>query len=260
MHRSKIEWVKNPDSSQGYTWWVKNPYQIKKPVGIFLDDMSDWMGDYWPREWTEAELQVMRDCPQHRFYTLTKQPQNLPKWSPFPDNCRVGATVCNQEMANKAIPTLMNIPASKRYISIEPMLEPVDLSKVEFGRYLPEDKPYFVNALEDRYIFGDEGDIELKKIDWLIIGACTGTLEAMVSLADRLGIVAERIIPLNNRRYTLQPKIEWVKEIVEAADRAGIPVFLKDNLKPSLFERLELPRWARTPHSLTKLRQEIPLN
>lgn len=27
------------------------------------------------------------------------------------------------------------------------------------------------------------------------------------------------------------PRIEWVKEIVDAADRAGIPVFLKDNLE-----------------------------
>ena len=29
---------------------------------------------------------------------------------------------------------------------------------------------------------------------------------------------------------TKPPKIEWVQEIVEAADRAGVPVFLKDNL------------------------------
>ena len=28
------------------------------------------------------------------------------------------------------------------------------------------------------------------------------------------------------------PKIEWVKEIVEAADKTGVPVFLKDNLRP----------------------------
>lgn len=28
------------------------------------------------------------------------------------------------------------------------------------------------------------------------------------------------------------PKIEWVQEIVRAADKAGIPVFLKDNLSP----------------------------
>ncbi len=31
------------------------------------------------------------------------------------------------------------------------------------------------------------------------------------------------------------PKIEWVKEIVEACDKAGVKVWLKDNLKP-LFE------------------------
>jgi len=28
------------------------------------------------------------------------------------------------------------------------------------------------------------------------------------------------------------PKIEWVQEIVDAADKAGIPVFLKENLAP----------------------------
>ena len=32
------------------------------------------------------------------------------------------------------------------------------------------------------------------------------------------------------------PKIEWVREIVEAADRAGAKVFLKDNLSPLFAE------------------------
>ena len=45
-------------------------------------------------------------------------------------------------------------------------------------------------------------------IDWLIIGAQT--------------------------RPTVYPKIEWVQEIVEAADRAGVKVFLKDNFRPLL--------------------------
>ena len=31
-------------------------------------------------------------CPQHTFLFLTKQPQNLPAWSPFPPNCWVGVT------------------------------------------------------------------------------------------------------------------------------------------------------------------------
>ena len=38
------------------------------------------------------------------------------------------------------------------------------------------------------------------------------------------------------RRWTFQPKIEWVKEIVEACDKAGIKIFMKDNLRPLIDE------------------------
>ena len=46
----------------------------------------------------------------------------------------------------------------------------------------------------------------LTLVDWVIIGAQT--------------------------KPTVYPKIEWVREIVQAADKAGIPVFLKNNLIP----------------------------
>ena len=53
-----------------------------------------------------------------------------------------------------------------------------------------------------------------------------------------------------------QPKIEWVEEIEKAADKAGIPVFLKDNL-------LELVNYVdkKTEFAFNKdgyYRQEIP--
>jgi protein gp37 len=76
---------------------LEQPRKMLQDKGIFLDDMSDWMLDCWPREWTEAELQMMRDNSQHRFYTLTKQPQNLIKFSPFPENCWVGVTATNEQ-------------------------------------------------------------------------------------------------------------------------------------------------------------------
>lgn len=47
------------------------------------------------------------------------------------------------------------------------------------------------------------------------------------------------------------PKIEWVREIVEACDKAGIPVFLKDNLYKSR-EIFNAEGMAR------KIRQELP--
>ena len=75
-------------------------------------------------------------------------------------------------------------------------------------------------------------------IDWVIIGAQT---------------------PFSKKTA---PKIEWVKEIVEAADKAGVPVFLKENLKP-LFkiekDDFEVPNWAGSGiYGSTMLRQEFP--
>ncbi len=60
------------------------------------------------------------------------------------------------------------------------------------------------------------------RCDWLIIGAQSG--------------------PGARQHW---PHRDWVDELVEAADRAGVPVFLKDNLRqpfPSLTIRQEMPR------------------
>jgi len=57
-------------------------------------------------------------------------------------------------------------------------------------------------------------DVHLKEaVNWLIIGRLTGY----------------------GHKY--DPKLEWVEEIVKAADKAGIPVFLKNNLVPVLENR-----------------------
>lgn len=57
------------------------------------------------------------------------------------------------------------------------------------------------------------------------------------------------------------PKIEWVKEIVQAADKAGNLVFLKDNLKPLINGRSFEPTLECTDFMFTgqwQLRQEMP--
>jgi len=51
------------------------------------------------------------------------------------------------------------------------------------------------------------------------------------------------------------PKAEWVQEIVEACDKAGTPIFLKDNLKPILKQNnhniYSLPEWAGKQFAVT---------
>lgn len=172
--------------------------QVSKPKGIFVCDMSDLFGIGIPEDWTNQILERIKANWSHRFYLLTKQPQNLQKFSPFPDNCWVGVTATNPKMAEDAGYYLSQIKAKVRYLSLEPLLERCCL------------------------YFG-----EREKLDWLIIGAQT--------------------------KPTVYPKIEWVQEIVEAADKAGVPVFLKDNIIP-LFKT----KYGNAEFYIKKHRQEVP--
>jgi len=179
-----------------YTWKGKHftvgGASKVQPKGIFVCDMSDLFGIGIPEEWTRKVLSVIRQNPHHRFYLLTKQPQNLAKFSPFPDNCWVGVTVTNEDMLFDAADALESIEASVKYLSIEPLLHWRDAAQ--------------------GFSFG------LSFTDWIIIGGQSG-------------------------RDKFYPPESWIKEIENVADKAGIPVFEKDNLREI---------WDKPP------RQEVP--
>ena len=55
------------------------------------------------------------------------------------------------------------------------------------------------------------------------------------------------------------PKWEWVREIIEACDKAGIPVFLKNNLRlPKYSCEGGTPFYKLHPSGTMELRQELP--
>ena len=61
------------------------------------------------------------------------------RWTGWP-NVWLGATIGNQQEADRDIPKLLATPAAKRFVSIEPMLGPVDLMATDYltaklGRY-----------------------------------------------------------------------------------------------------------------------------
>lgn len=223
-YRGEQDYERNKINPFHPRWWpekLEQPRKRKKPAGIFLDDMSDWMGSYWPEEWTEAELQMMRDCPQHRFYTLTKQPQNLIKFK-FPDNCWVGVTMTADGNTDAGY-YLSRIEATVKFISFEPLL-----------RWAM----YGVDKVREALI--------VMGVNWLIIGALTGTKYELLEVSQKWnisGINQGLTMMPYGKKWTLQPEIEWVEEIVRAADKAGVKVFQKDNLKPLLGNNLrqELP-------------------
>jgi len=202
-------------------FWPERLEQLKvnqKPRGIFVCDMSDLFGIGIPEQWTRVVLDYMKNNPWHRFYLLTKQPQNLIKWSPFPENCFVGVTATNELMFQEAAEFLLSVKASIKYISFEPLLE---------------------WAVKD-YLYSTEELLKAAGISWIIIGAMTCSGGDLAKSSSQFPELTPK--PFGNR-YVLLPKIEWVKKIVNAADKAGVAVFLKDNLRSLVGDNLrqELP-------------------
>ena len=75
----------------------------------------------------------------------------------------------------------------------------------------------------------------------------------MVNKLEEAGI--SWVIVGSQTKPTVYPKIEWVQEIVQAADKAGIPVFLKNNLSDLIPVNSSL-RYG--PAGELRLRQELP--
>lgn len=61
----------------------------KERAGIFIDSMSDMLGNGVEEEWIREVITVMRECPQHVFFVLTKNPRRLVLFD-WPDNALVG--------------------------------------------------------------------------------------------------------------------------------------------------------------------------
>jgi protein gp37 len=112
-----------------------NPLTAKRPRNIFVCSMGDLFHDSVPDAWIYEVMRVIMNTPQHRYMILTKRPERMQSY--FAKRCSIknlalGVSVENQETADKRIPILLQTTAAKRFISIEPMLGPVDLNAMEY--------------------------------------------------------------------------------------------------------------------------------
>lgn len=109
----------------------------KKSKKVFVGSMCDLFHDQVPINWVGRILDKFIDYPQHTFMILTKRPKGM-KWvfRNMPhvgfnslNNTWLGVTAENQKRADERIPILLQIPAAVRFVSIEPMLERIDLTQ-----------------------------------------------------------------------------------------------------------------------------------
>jgi protein gp37 len=138
------------------------PKRWKKPRLIFVNSMGDLFHEQVPMEFVQQCFAVMSDTPQHTYQLLTKRSERLAEladalaWSA---NLWIGVTVESQAEV-KRIADLRRVPAAIRFLSIEPLLGPIealDLSGIHWvivgGESGPKSRPMkeeWVMAIRDR--------------------------------------------------------------------------------------------------------------
>lgn len=166
--------------------WNERAKRDGKPFRVFCASMADVFDNDAPAGARERLWALIRETPHLTWLLLTKRIGNaeamLPvDWGRGYANVWLGATIINQPEADRDVVKLLRTSASVRFVSVEPMLAQVDLTRVYGVRH---SAPF--NALNPRpngyvrcvshaegYCMGDcEG--RLPGLDWVICGGESG--------------------------------------------------------------------------------------
>ncbi len=157
---------------------LTEPLRWRKPRRVFVDSMGDLFHADVPDDVIARVFAVMAAAPQHTFQVLTKRHGRMrsllssgrfwldvasaadtlgvdvaevPGALPFSlPNVWLGVSAEDQKHADLRVPALLDTPAAVRWVSAEPLLGPIDLT-----RWLR-----------------DEDDVRL--LDWIVVGGESG--------------------------------------------------------------------------------------
>jgi len=124
---------------------LERPLHWKTPQLIFVNSMSDLFHEEVPLDYIQRVFDVMRRADWHQFQVLTKRSERLQELSPYivwPANVWMGVSVEMQKYTYR-IEHLRQTDAHIKFLSLEPLLGPLT-------------------------------NLELARIDWVIVGGESG--------------------------------------------------------------------------------------
>ncbi len=107
---------------------VDLPLKWRSPRTIFVNSMSDLFHADVPLPFIQRCFETMKKAEQHTFQILTKRPERaaeLAKDLCWPENVWLGTSVENQDYTWR-IKELARVPAQVRFLSIEPLIGPIN--------------------------------------------------------------------------------------------------------------------------------------
>jgi protein gp37 len=186
---------------------------------VFVVNMGDLFHPDVPDDFIVEAIRVMAQRDDVDWLVLTKRVDRMlyfdRVWTNggFPPNVWPGATMETQKMANQRAPLFMRVRASVRWLSLEPMLEPIELFDVD-GVISQEMVRYDLREL----------CYPADHIDWIVVGAESGP----------------------NRRPFDE---DWARRVRDDCLAAGVPFFYKQGSHrfPGRNDVLDGRTWKQFP-------------
>lgn len=196
---------------------LDEPMRRKKSAKIFVCSMGDLFHEdvnYLHRVSQAIIFATMLVAPQHTYQVLTKRPKAMKKFAdkwfftmkgkyqPLP-NVWLGVTAENQRTADERIPILLETPASVRFVSLEPLLERIDIRTL-IGKHWAQ--PIIYSYPIDWVIVGCESGPKKRecKIEWVedVVNQCKSAGVAV--FVKQLNINGKVITDINKFPKELQ--------------------------------------------------------
>ena len=204
---------------------LERPLRWRKPKKIFVCSMGDLFHKDVPDAFIDKVFRVMEKTP-HTYQILTKRVARMAdftrEWygtgleAPVLTGVWLGTTTENQAAADERIPHLLQTPAAVRFLSCEPLLEPLDLTKDLGGTLWMGGQRGCdgMNSHSRPHADGSMGNLShhhhdnrcRKGIDWVIVGGETGPGAR----------------PMDT---------DWARDIRDQCKAAGVPFFMKQMSK-----------------------------
>lgn len=125
---------------------LNDPVKRKKPTVFFVNSMSDLFHERVPDDYIDKVFETIALTPYHTYQILTKRAARIARYfrtRSVPGNAWLGVSVEDRQYGVPRIDHLRKVPASIRFLSVEPLLS-------------------------------DVGELDLTDIHWVIVGGESG--------------------------------------------------------------------------------------